>query len=62
MDRCRILYKHREEGKVGISEADGHILNGLAKIEFEGEAPARLEGSAAKIARLLLERQTARFR
>jgi len=62
MDRCRILYMHRHEGKVGISEADGDILNGVANFEFDGEAPARIEGSAAKIARMLLERQTARFR
>jgi ABC-type multidrug transport system ATPase subunit len=61
-DRCRILYMHRHEGSVSISEADGQILTGAASVEFEGEAPTRLEGSAARIARSLLDKQIARFR
>jgi ABC-type multidrug transport system ATPase subunit len=59
---CRILYLYREGGITKVAEGEDRVLEGSADVQFRSEPPRRLEGSAAMIARRLLEMQIGRFR
>lgn len=59
---CRILYLYREEAITKVAEGEDRVLEGSADVKFRGEPPLRLAGSAAMIARRLLDMQMGRFR
>jgi ABC-type multidrug transport system ATPase subunit len=59
---CRILYLYREGGITRVAEGGDRVLEGAADVQFRSQPPLRLEGSAAMIARRLLEMQIGRFR
>lgn len=61
-EQCRILYMRRDDGITTVAEDQDRILEGSADVAFRGEPPLRLDGSAAAIARRLLEMQVGRFR
>jgi ATP-binding cassette subfamily F protein 1 len=59
---CRIIYMHRAAGAARVVEGEDRILTGTADVAFAGREPARLQGSAAALARRLLEMQVERLR
>jgi ABC-type multidrug transport system ATPase subunit len=58
---CHILYMHREDGVTRVVEGQHRMLEGTADIRL-GDIRVEIQGSAATMARKLLEMQTERLR